>query len=367
MSSKKRKQRVGDGVRVANGARDNEIIQKNWDQLRARHPHLAGAMEIPGWQSENHYFFRHPLGILLKFPRTLQGAHRLPVQTALLEKLAPRFPIPLPAPPPEYVFDTAKAWEERFVGYPPLDGEAFSNDGLRQRSASTDRVADLVAATFSKLHAFPVEEISDIGLDHATPETIRTEFEGLLEFGLTEQLFPRPEDKSRFEQFLAGFLNERGNFRWVPTLVHGDFFNGAVTDKGARNLTALWNWGEASINDPAQDLYRSVLHFGESFGRSVLRSYKGSEDPDALWRRMIFYLHLPALEGAMLFALEELGVFTVESGETEKKAGVNGNLQVLADQSRYFRHGPLTASPAPRRGSLLGQARTLMDRAKKGR
>ena len=209
-------------------------------------------------------------GLIFRVPRHGRVTEAHARKLKLLSALGARVPVAVPQPEwqveggsPSLPFGAA--------GYRRLRGERLSPELVSGRGESplASEIADFLVA----LHGFPIEEARGL----AVPEADRDggEFEALRDavLPLLREMLSRAE----YEVVVAwtdSFLADEEVDRFSPLLRHGDLWYGNVlVDPQTRRLTAVLDWDNAAIGDPAWDLARQ-LHLGERFAAAVLRAYR---------------------------------------------------------------------------------------------
>jgi aminoglycoside phosphotransferase (APT) family kinase protein len=91
------------------------------------------------------------------------------------------------------------------------------------------------------------------------------------------------------DTFLIDPLPSEARTKAAQVLCHGDIKGEHlfVSEDGTR-LTAIIDWTDARISDPATDLAGLAIWLGPSFVREVLASYRGPAD-DGLYHRAVFH------------------------------------------------------------------------------
>ena len=207
---------------------------------------------------------------LVRAPRTPMAAARLDAEARLLEALAGTLPFSVPE-----VAGTAllpgggHAVVHRAMNGSPLQaGQLVPGPGL---TASLGRA---VAA----IHDLPVQIIEDAGLpvydasdyrQRRLAEVDRAAATGKVPTGLL----------SRWEQA----LEQVGAWKFVPAAIHGDLAAESVLVDGDR-VTAIVDWSEARVADPADDFAWIAVGADEDALESVLEAYamgrREAPDPD---------------------------------------------------------------------------------------
>jgi aminoglycoside phosphotransferase (APT) family kinase protein len=206
--------------------------------LEAQHPDLR---ELPlrflaeGWDNA---LYRLGDALVVRLPRRALGARWLDKELRWLPHLAPALPVPVPVPVRRGA--PTAAYPFRWSIVPWLEGEVAGVAPL----AHTGGLAGFLQA----LHRpAPPEALADPGLDNP----FRSCAVGERGDSVTERLVARGGDPLLEAAFARGAEAEP----WTasPVWVHGDLHPFNVLTRGGR-LTAVLDWGDALVGDPAVDL-----------------------------------------------------------------------------------------------------------------
>ncbi|MDE1822032.1 MAG: aminoglycoside phosphotransferase family protein [Euryarchaeota archaeon] len=247
---------------------------------------------------------------IFRFPRAERGAKLLAMECRLLPRLARHLPLAIPEP---FVVGSLPGRHEwPFMGYERIPGRQ-----LQWARLSEPRFRALVrglAPTFQRLATFPVREATRLGVPGGDPPTFRQEMTDLYE-SLKKHGYPAIPDelRSQLDGRFRAYLDAPDNFRFRPTLLHGEVHSSHVLWKTER-VSGLIDWGFASIGDPARDFAPWVAHFGTRGIPQLMEGRTGPHDRTFLERLEFYRLLIPiwqirnrAWEGNLKGAKEAVG------------------------------------------------------------
>jgi aminoglycoside 2''-phosphotransferase len=217
---------------------------------------------------------------IFRFARRPEIAGQFRKELLLLPELADHLPAALPNP--EFV----KLDGPNFfcIGYRKLIGEPLS------KKTATEDVATQIGTFLRSLHEFPLDAVSQLGLEVLKPERCRT---GYLDFYRWIQMNVLAEVSGDIEESVRklweGFLDSEANFQFDPALIHSDLgIEHILIDPASDRLVGVIDWGDARIGDPALDFTGLLASCGADFVRQVIGSYARLVD-SRFWERMAFY------------------------------------------------------------------------------
>ncbi len=237
--------------------------------LADQHPDLADRslrLLTNGWDN---VIYRLGDELLVRIPRRQLAADLVEYEQRWLPELAPRLPIPIPAP--VRAGRPALGYPWHWSVCPWFDGEEAVDAGLRDSTAEARRLGEFLVALHvpapadapvNPFRAHRIDRLServDLNL-FASGTAVDTEAVR----ALWAKLVTTPEWD--------------GPQMWA----HGDLHAGNVLiDDGT--ISAVIDFGDITSGDPAVDLAIAWMLFGPE-DRAVFRAAAGAED-DALWRR----------------------------------------------------------------------------------
>jgi aminoglycoside 2''-phosphotransferase len=231
--------------------------------------------------------------LIFRFPRDEEGIEKLATEVALLGRLRPF--VPLPIPEPTYTSFAPRAVGHVFAGYRMLPGEPLWRESVAAMGdpAIVQRLATQLATFLRALHGIPTDQVADV----LPPTDWRRLWRGLEE-QIDAALFAYipPATQERITATFAAFFDDSRNFAFTPTVIHGDFGTGNLLfDPHRGMMTGVIDFGSATLGDPANDV-AALLTYGEPFVRQGLASYPAME---AMLPRARFYLRTFPLQDAL--------------------------------------------------------------------
>ncbi len=205
---------------------------------------------------------------ILRFPRRVEVAERVPAERQLLDLVRDYIRIPVP--------DWQVA-DERLVAYPKLSGRlAAAEDpqtGLLtwaiDQSNPPEAYIDALAATMAALHRVPTVSVAAIGIPVRTPDDVKRSFADRLERG-------------RHELKMHESWLDRGR-RWLEcdawwpqntVLIHGDLHPGHTLVDDIGHITGLLDWSDAEIGDPGAEFIECSRKFPVGTVDRLIRAYE---------------------------------------------------------------------------------------------
>ena len=206
----------------------------------------------------------HPLGVgwdntayrvgadtVFRFPRRRSAADLLAREARILPLLAPRLPVPIPAP--RFVGRPTAAFPHPFVGYPFLPGEVASD--LSLPDAARTALAAPLGGFLRALHGIPIDEATRAWAPG--DEIARTDLVGRAP-NVIDRL--RGNAAALDEATVAALVALVGRLATTPPWaapsrwVHGDLYPRHLLLDGARRFVGVIDWGDVHLGDPALDL-----------------------------------------------------------------------------------------------------------------
>ncbi len=262
---------------------------------------LAEGWDSVVWEVNNDLVFR--------FPKRAEVATQLRIEIALLPVLGPTLPVPTPRF--AYVADGADTDAFPVVGYPKLPGVPLVD--MATAAIAPERLAAQIGQFLTALHRFPTDCAVTSGVPDSNPETWRAHYVTMR--AALVPLFPcmtLPE-RAQTETLFAAYLDDAAHFRFAPVLLHrdlgGDHF---LLDPHTGNLTAVVDWGDVSIGDPAQDF----CGLPAAWLPALLAAYGGAVDA-TFADRVAFYRSLGPYHTLVFGLLYGGGERFIEQGLAE--------------------------------------------------
>lgn len=253
--------------------------------------------------------------LIFRFPRHDEGIEKLEKEVALLHRI--RSFLTLPIPEPIYHSFTPRTVGQAFAGYRMLPGEPLWHETVAAitNPAIVQRLATQLTTFLRDLHTIPTDTVADV-----LPATDWRQLWADLGEEIRAMLFPHLPSTmhARIAAQFAAFLDDPGNFAFMPTIIHGDFGTGNLLwDARAGVMSAVIDFGSATLGDPANDV-AALLTYGEPFVRQGLATYPAMEQ---MLPRARFYLSTFALQEA-LYGIEHDDLDAVERGLAPSMEGI---------------------------------------------
>ncbi|WP_164745619.1 phosphotransferase [Neobacillus mesonae] len=245
-----------------------EIIEKQFPKLK------PVTTEILGEGFDNSVFLVNKQ-FVFRFPRREIAAKLMQTENRALPALAPLLPIP--APNPLFIGKPEAEYPWQFGGYEILPGKTAAALTHEQRMLSVEPLAHFLRT----LHDFPLEEAKKLQIPYDQLDRINilkrkpmleTNIESARENGLLNQNLV--ESLYTFLATITEPIKER-----TQTLVHGDLHirNFLVNETG--RISAIIDWGDMHIGNPAIDL--SIIYsFLPASGREHFFKLYGDVEPE---------------------------------------------------------------------------------------
>lgn len=207
----------------------------------------------------------------------------------LLPMLARNLTLAIPVPKLARLEETD--WP--FIAYPWLPGPALSKERYRALDTATrTRCATQVGTFLTQLHAIDPAPAHTCGVPMNAYADRFTE----LLVQASEKLYPllaKPE-RAFIEQTINGYLDAGYASAYRPSLLHGDLSPDHVLfSEAATNVSAIIDFGDMMIGDPAWDLAFIYEDYGLDFLARLLATYVDGLDCNALLQRL-YQLYLIA-------------------------------------------------------------------------
>lgn len=216
--------------------------------------------------------------IIFRFPRRPEVAPTVEIESRLLPELQKVVSLPIP----HFQFVTPA-----FVGYRLIPGEPLTKE-LFQQLCPTEKahIAQQLADFLTEIHRFPTERAIELGVPHIPDRELWANFYAEIQ----RYVFPllAAHECQWAQQLFETFLSDERNFRFTPTLLHGDFSPDHILfDKKAKRITGVIDFGDMRIGDPAYE-FQWREDYGEAFWHKLLARYRLEID-EGFFRRLEFY------------------------------------------------------------------------------
>jgi aminoglycoside phosphotransferase (APT) family kinase protein len=243
---------------------------------------------------------------VVRVPVTANAQRTLRRELALLDDLAPRLPLPIPA----IAHVARRGGQLLLVAYPAIRGEPLDDERLRVLPAEVqhDLVSSL-AAFLSALHAYPVSAARRAGvveqLTSGGYHAAQRELPGMLAGVLTA-----PEI-ARLDACFARYEHIHPPQTASCAVLHADLKPDHVLhDAASGQITGVLDWGDVSLGDPDFDLAVIGMFFGPELLARLLE-HLPDRDPAVVRDKARFFTTLRDLQD-IRYALDHGDAATVQ-------------------------------------------------------
>jgi aminoglycoside 2''-phosphotransferase len=197
---------------------------------------------------------------VFRFPVVDNARRTVRRELALLPRLRPALPLPVPAF--EHV-GRREDGELLFVGYRLLPGKPLTPELFAMLPGDEQEAALASLAVFlGALHSFPVDAARAAGVAHERLTCGYHDGQRDLPRSLAPLL--TAAEVERLDSAFARYESEHG--RLASTMLHADLKPEHVLyDPAARRITGVLDWGDVCLGDPDFDLAVISIFFGEDF------------------------------------------------------------------------------------------------------
>lgn len=198
---------------------------------------------------------------IFRFPKRAEVAEKLRGEIEVLKSLSSRTPIAIPNHC--YIGDSNPDFPYLFVGYTLLVGKSQTERRVSLQSDERKRLVKFL----NILHSLPINSFQYVSQDDPLQSSAwrdeREKFEERL--SSVAEINPNLEKKLRryFETFNWAVIDEP----FVPAIIHNDLLPEHILLGGDDRISAVIDWGDIAIGDPAVD-YAGV---GYCFGLESLK------------------------------------------------------------------------------------------------
>jgi aminoglycoside phosphotransferase (APT) family kinase protein len=248
---------IGDAMDAISSRPDYDNIR---EALQSFFPDLErSGWRVLGWGFGATVLEHVPGGVIISVARSNVSGRRMARVLPVLEWLAPRLRVAVPAPFWSNVPDKSALLPSGAFAYRKLTGETLSPE-----TVAYDTVEGLVWV-LAELHTLPTGRVAAIpGLD---PEAFRRERYAAIRDVLKARL--DAGSFARVEAWQAAPVPRPDRL----TIVHGDFWHeNILIDPETREVTGVLDWEGVTVGDPAQDLV-TLRYLGDGIAAEVLERY----------------------------------------------------------------------------------------------
>lgn len=233
---------------------------------------------------------------VFRFPKYQQGMDRLKVETTVLELVNKHVTLPIPVP----IYQSFDLFEVRkvFTGYSLIPGTPLWRNNFAKITyePQLEKIASQLMDFLTELHAVPKEQVEKILPNQNV--NMRVKFSGLYK-KIQEKLFPFMSNQARksVSSLFEEFFIQIGDFKFKPTLIHGDFgASNILYDPAKQEITGIIDFGGSELGDPAYDLAGILASYGEEFFNKCIVFYPNGNE---IAKRSYFYKETFALQEAL--------------------------------------------------------------------
>lgn len=220
---------------------------------------------------------------VFRFPRRELGARLTEREAAVLPRLVPHLPLPIPNP--AWVGAPADGYPYAFVGYRQIRGRTACQ--VEWSEAGRSRCAAPLARFLKALHGIPVDDhtVAEGPGDELERWNMRRRLPMLRErLAAVAERVPEVDPEAALD--LAARLAETPPHTSRPVWVHGDLYPRHLLVDAEGLPTGVIDWGDVHLGDPALDLSLALTFLPESAGTAFQAEY-GEVDPET-WARARF-------------------------------------------------------------------------------
>lgn len=221
---------------------------------------------------------------VFRFTRRPDVAEQLRKEAELLPTLSRRLTLRVPVP--EYTWMSGPL--PHFMGYRMIPGEQLRANRLG--GSDSGRIVSSLALFLAQLQGVSLADLGDLMPRHTGGDwrdlylVLREEAQRLVKPRLSQRA------ASGLLWDLDSYLEDPGNFRFRPSLIHHDLSSDHILyDSSTGDLTGVIDWGDACVGDPAFDITGLLADYGPAFAKAVMAT-KG--DPSEYLGRAGFYVKI---------------------------------------------------------------------------
>jgi len=254
--------------------RIKQIINQEFPDFEIRRIEKMG-------EGENSKAFIVNGDFIFRFPKSAEIKESFRKEIALLPKIKSSLHLDIPH------FDFISK-EIRFVGYKIIPGKFLTSKIYRSlKTASQVNIQKILARFLSQLHKNNLLFLFDCGL---TVMNYYEEYSDNLERA-KQLIFPNiPASKRKIiVQLFDGYLNNKSNFKYNPSLIHNDFSQDHILfENSSGKITGIIDFGDTAIGDPDYDFMYLLDNYGSDFVSGVANFY-GYKNDKELFDKLNFF------------------------------------------------------------------------------
>lgn len=231
---------------------------------------------------------------VFRFPKNDDAINTLQTECEQLGYIYPYISLPIPVP----VFENTDSniLGQSFVGYPLIPGTPLYPETVDSLSPSGKETLAKDLSTF-------LNELHSISTTKA-PGKVMTgqdayQYWVKMYENISKSLFSyiREDKQMEITHHFEHYLNDRTNFNFSPTIIHGDFgMSNILFNEQDEKLSGIVDFASSHVGDPAIDIAGLLKQYGDDFVSLMSHYY---EDVDDLLPRARFYAGTFALQEAL--------------------------------------------------------------------
>jgi aminoglycoside phosphotransferase (APT) family kinase protein len=219
--------------------------------------------------------------MVVKFPKSEVHEHKLHISVAIRDELVSRIGEIVPGV--VAVGKTSKEFPWKAVAYERArgrPGQEPEGPMVRPKPWARTALAKNIAETLTKVHTMPAAKARSAGIKPS-----KVALDTGIDPGEAAVAWARKIAGDAVDTFLISPLPSTARTAGKAVVCHADLKGEHifVSEDGTR-VTALIDWADMVIADPAVDFAGLVIWLGPSFAREVIAAYKGPADEGTLDR-----------------------------------------------------------------------------------
>jgi aminoglycoside phosphotransferase (APT) family kinase protein len=252
------------------------IIREAFPELPTSRPRLVSTTEeFDTWSTAE---------FIVKFPRTEESGRRLLAEIAAHPLIADRLGEIVPSivavaePSDRFPFPSVA-----YAGARGRQGQTLEGPIIQPKAWARTTLSRELSSALTRLHTTPMRSVKAAGV---VPR--RVELDHQVDVGEDAIAWARKIAGDAVDAFLSDPLPAEARKAAPGVLCHADLKGEHlfVSEDGTR-LTAIVDWADAAIRDPAADLSGLAIWLGPAFVREVLKTYEGPSD-EGTYHRAVF-------------------------------------------------------------------------------
>ena len=202
--------------------------------------------------------------LVFRFAKVQPAVETLQYESALLEHLQGKLPLPIPNPIYQN-FDPPSIGSV-YMGYQSLPGTPFWRADFGQiKSLETKKsLASQLGMFLHQLHQIQLPTALLNSLPQADHLDSWTNLYERIQTNLFQHM--RPDARQQVSRHFEQYLSQPDQHQFEPCLRHGDFGPGNILyDATSLSISGIIDFGGAAVGDPAADFAGLYISYGEMF------------------------------------------------------------------------------------------------------